>query len=751
MNHRASRRRVGQWIAAVTSALGSLGWAGSLLAAEIPEIIVSTERREANLQTVPVAVSALDVATIADRQVTSYQDLQRFVPSLKMTNNITSPTNLSPSLRGSLQQDASLIVAESPFGIYVDDVYVGRLNGNNISLNDIERVEVLRGPQGTLYGRNTLAGAIKFVSRTPGKDNSWFEASAGAGNFDQYFAKATVGGPIAGDFAGSIAAQYNSKDGEFNNVGNFNKGKVLSPQATDYQRNMAVRGKLRYMGWQNFDALLSLSYVDSQNDALQLINGTTPGVPTTRQFTSHDIKPTFGFYNVSTPTLAAAGPGPVRRDPGAETKQLITSLNASYDFGAFTLKSITAFVNLKDRFSTDFSGVGTIIGASTVDDDQVTEELQILGKALDDRLSYLGGVYFLHETGDQQFGWYFFGPVSTSQFKLETNSISFYGQADYKIFGGLKATAGARWVHDHKAFDLDFQSPPAPAATTTQISLRNGYSAFTPKVGLDYTFDSFSVFDDLMTYVSAARGFKSGGYSAIVIFGANDAKTPYFPEKNWTFEAGFKSDAFSRRVRFNANYFWERIENLALNATVTIPNPNPPPATISSFPVQNAGSAYVHGVEFELTVVPIENLTLYLNAAFEHGYFGALNATSAPAQAKANFGVDARPPQLPSVAFTIGADYAIPVSLGETSGMVHVGGDWFDSSSYVTAATNDYVNSPYDRLALYTGLDIGSHWNLKFAMKNVRDTHDITSGSRALGGFIILPQREWTFAVNYKM
>jgi len=148
------------------------GLAPALAAAEdqsgIPEIIVTTQRREENLQAVPVAVSAFDARALENRQITDNQDLQSVVPSLKMTNNIASPTNLSPSLRGSLQQDASIIVAESPFGMYVDDVYVGRLNGNNMALNDVERIEVLRGPQGTLYGRNTLAGALKFITRTPG-------------------------------------------------------------------------------------------------------------------------------------------------------------------------------------------------------------------------------------------------------------------------------------------------------------------------------------------------------------------------------------------------------------------------------------------------------------------------------------------------------------------------------------------------------------------------------------------------------
>ena len=136
----------------------------------LEEIVVTAERREASLQTVPVPVTAITAEALANKQVTEAKDLARYAPSLKMFNNITTPTNLSPSLRGSLQQDASLVVAESPCGIYVDDVYIARLNGNNITLADIDRVEVLRGPQGTLYGRNTLAGAIKFMSRAPDAD-----------------------------------------------------------------------------------------------------------------------------------------------------------------------------------------------------------------------------------------------------------------------------------------------------------------------------------------------------------------------------------------------------------------------------------------------------------------------------------------------------------------------------------------------------------------------------------------------------
>ncbi|MEO8445592.1 MAG: TonB-dependent receptor, partial [Gammaproteobacteria bacterium] len=675
-----------------------------------------------------------------------------------MTNNITSPTNLSPSLRGSLQQDASLIVAESPFGIYVDDVYISRLNGNNATLNDIERVEVLRGPQGTLYGRNTLAGAIKFISRTPG-DEAWLNVTGGVGNFSQYLVNASAGGPLGGGFAGSIAGQYNSKDGEFDNS--------VTGQDTDNQRNAAFRGKLRYMGIENADIVFSLAYSDSQNDSLQLVRASTPEVDDVSQFESRDLIPVLGKYTVGTPTFADPAPAPIKANPEADTQQTIASLNMAYDFGAFTVRSITAFVDTQDFFSTDFSGVGAIVGASKIDHQQLSEELQIQGTAFNDRLNYLAGLYYFNETGNQDFGWFFIVPVSTSQIKADTDSYAVFGQADYKITDALKATLGVRWVRDEKTFRIDQQltdevqnfPPFAPLLNPSlnNVTLDNTYTETTPKFGLDYTFDTFGVVDSAMTYVSAARGFKSGGYNGITIFNLGDAQSAYGPESNWTYEAGLKLEGYDRRVRLNAAYFWADINDLTANATVGF-----------SFPVRNVGDAEVHGLELELTTLPTDNLQIYWNAVFQHGSYGKLEPGAAPAQAATKYLVNPRVPQLPSYAFTVGFDYGVPVPLGFAEGRFRVGFDWFKTNDYVTSATNDFVASPYDRLNGFVGLDIGDHWDVRLAVKNLADSYDITSGSRSttlerqpngdivvrpggLGGFIPLPPREVMFLVNYKM
>lgn len=723
----------------------------------LEEIVVTAQRREEAIQSVPVAVSAFSAESLERRQVTQANDLERYVPSLKMRNNITSPTNLSPSLRGSLQQDASLIVAESPFGIYVDDIYIGRLNGNNVTLADIERVEVLRGPQGTLYGRNTLAGAVKFMTRTPTADSQWLNAEIGYGSYGSYKASVSAGGGIGEKVGASIALQKNRRGAYTYNL--------ATQEEVGTEDNIAGRFKLHFEPTDTFNATASVSYTESDNDALQQVAGITPGVANNRRYRSSDVKPIYGFYTVSRPARVVT-PSPLENEPRGETKQIIASLNATWDFDSFSLSSITGFVNTEDFFSNDFSGtggvpfittpanggaIGGVLGASDVSSDQFTQEVKIQGTALDDKLNFITGAFYLNEQATQQFGWnigLLGGPISNSDLDAGTESISFYGQADYELTDNLKATAGIRWSQDDKDFGIVFTSRSPIIAAQAPINRENKYEKWTPKFGLDYSVPTSGAIDSMLLYASAARGFKSGGYNGINITDLLIAGSTYGPESNWTYEAGIKTDLLDNRLRFNAAYFHNRISDLTLNATVPSPIPG-----VNAFPVQNAGNATIQGVEIEATAVPTDGLTLYANAALMDGKFRNLAPGTAPLNAITNFGV-ANPgtPQTPDLTFTLGFDYRYDLNLGGADSQFLVGADYYRTSSFVTAATNDFVLDGYDRVNAFVGLGFSEGWEAKFSVKNLLDSRDLSTGSRGfLGGYLYLPPMEYMFTVKYAM
>jgi len=713
--------------------------------AQLEEIVVTAERREGDIQEVPLAVSAFGVEQIERLQISQAADLQRYVPSLNMFNNITHPSNLSLSLRGGLQQDASLVVAESPIGIYIDDIYIARLNANNVTLSDIERVEVLRGPQGTLYGRNTGYGAIKFITRNPGED-VWFNATAGVGNEDQLLFKASAGGPIGKGFAASLSGQYKEKGGEWFNV--------TENVDTGEEKNTAIRGKLRYIGSERLDAVLSVSWSKAENDSLQLVNGITPNVPANRQFTTDDLVFPNGEWAVATP-FGQLDPPPLKDRPQAETEQFLVGFTLSYDISdRMTLKSITGFLKTEDFFHTDFKGDGTgFTGASEAEANQFSQELQLLGNAMDQRLNYIVGLYFLNEDSDQTFGWHFVTPLSQSLIQVETDSFAIFGQADYHLTDRLKFTAGLRYTKDDKKFEFDFERLPTNIFNVIippgglfppimeRITSNDSFEDVTPKFGLDYTLQDVGVADSLLFYVQAAKGFKGGGYSAIALV-STDPVGVYQPETNWTYEGGIKADWFDNRLRTNLALFFSDIEDIQQNSTA-----NAAPGAFE-FPVDNVADAEIKGLEFELSFFPIQGLNIFASGALLDGEYKNLKPGGAAANAPADFGVEAQTPQTPDYQINVGASYTFDFP-GELIGDVVIGADYYTIDEYVTAATNDFRNSGWDIWNAFISADIGDNWQAKLTGKNLADDFIITSGSRGLGGFVALPPREYLFTLSY--
>jgi iron complex outermembrane receptor protein len=740
-------------------------------AAVLEEIIVTSERREENLQEVPIAVTALNMDQLGSLQVNEARDLQRYTPSLNMFNNITHPSNLSLSLRGGLQQDASLVTAESPVGIYLDDIYVARLNGNNVTLSDIERVEVLRGPQGTLYGRNTGYGAVRFISRTPGED-MWADATAGLGNDEQILVRGSAGGPISDSWAASVAGQFREKDEQF-----FNFHPTANTD-TGHEKNTAFRGKLRYMGSDTFDAIFSLAFSQSRNDSNQMPNGTTPLVPddcqdpevmdpdtgtcpagVTTQFTTEDLVFTNGIRGTNTAWMDRE-PKPLVARPAADTQQTIMGLTLTWDINDnLTFKSITGIVGLDSNFMTDFNGntgltfddMGNItsgglgfVGGSETKSDSVSQEFQLLGSAMDDRLNYVAGLYWFKEDSTQFWGWNFAGPLSQSTINTETDSIAVFGEASFNITDNLKVTAGARWTEDDKFYKFDYERfdgnffsfIPGFGATTDTIILEQEPSDVLPRFVIDYQLNN------MMFYGSVAKGFKGAGFSSIAIL-STEIVGVYDDETNWTYEAGMKADWFNSSLRTNLAYFFSDIEDIQQNST----NAEGPGL---EFPVKNSGDAEIQGLEFEISWLPLDGLNLFASGSLMDGEYTRLNEDSDAFKSTFNFGVQPETPQTPDYAINLGFAYTYDFNqqwLSELS----FGLDYYEIDEYITSASNEFRNSGWDQLNGFISLGLGDNWSLKLTGKNLTDEDNITSGSRGLGGFIVMAPVEYLFTVTYEM
>jgi iron complex outermembrane receptor protein len=227
--------------------------------AAIDEILVTAQRREQNLQVVPLAVSAFDISQISTRQIDEVKDIGTNIPNLQTYTVTAGAQAIQVHSRGASVQNPGFNVSESPVGIYLDDIYFGRLASVNLDLSDVERIEVLRGPQGTLYGRNTIAGAIKIITRTPG-DDSWATGSVGIGNYETTRIAGSFGGPIEeGALAASISAIYDKRDSGWQN------NPITGADPGKYD-NKAARAKLHWYGTEGFDAVLTGWVADVEND-----------------------------------------------------------------------------------------------------------------------------------------------------------------------------------------------------------------------------------------------------------------------------------------------------------------------------------------------------------------------------------------------------------------------------------------------------------------------------------------------------
>ena len=586
------------WGALSTLAVAQDATATAEPTAQVDDVIVTARRTEESLQRTPLAVSAFSGESLDQAGSTQVTDLQGAVPNLNIVQGRGSSNATNIYIRGIGQPDA-LQTFDPAVGVYVDDVYYARIRGTQFDLLDLERVEVLRGPQGTLYGKNTIGGALKLVSRRPGQT---FRArgSVAYGEYDMIDVQGAVSGPISDTLAFGLSALHSERGGY---VTNPLTGDEYNDKNTD-----AVRATLAWDPSSNFRLDLTADY--SKDDAGlvvgQAVNDLTTllGVPI---YIAPNPVEDFNFE--ATPT--AALPNETR----LESRGI--AMNISYDLSdTLSLKSITAYRRLNTDDYIDFDAIALDVSSAlvAVDQEQLSQELQLTYQS--GPVSAVGGLYYLKENVDSHqeayaadlLGAAFFNSnfLRTIDDTLETTSKAIYGNISYDMTDRLRVSGGVRYTEEEKDYwrttSTFYDLLPAFNATYPFAPPVAEYDDTSIMLSMDY-----QLTDDVMLYGRFAQGFKSGGYNGR----ANSAaeSTEYAPETAETFEFGAKTTAYDNRLRLNVAAFTTRYEDFQARVSGMDVDPitNLPAPVLS---VINAGSLEISGLELEAVAALTPALTL---------------------------------------------------------------------------------------------------------------------------------------------
>jgi iron complex outermembrane receptor protein len=680
----------------------------------LDNIVVTAQRREEDNQTVPVSVSAFGEEQLSKLSIDRTEDIQAYVPNFSLTRGTSNPSTLNVSLRGVSERSGGFFTSESPIAFYSNDVYQGRLSGTNMEFIDIERVEVLRGPQGTLFGRNSTAGAVNIISRTPGNE-LYIDASASYGSYDETKIKAVVGGPIVSD---KVAASLSVVSAE---QGDGYKDNVATSTDQDKLSLDAIRVALNWIGSDSFEAGLLGQFSDATNDGY---------VPTAIDPVS--LVPLTGdYFKVQTPVPSFG-----------DTKNSSLTGRFLWDIGDVTLKSISGYSKVDDDFRFDLSGGLKLIDGSYVSgfdrtsnsaQDQFSQDIQLLSNLDDGSFNWLIGLYYFTESVEQSLAdvlWLGFpATLPLKSYEASTDSYGVYGQLSWQATDRLSSTLGLRYTEE----DKDIKGTIGSDAYANETS----YSAFTPKLSIEYEYS-----DDVYFFGSYSRGFKAGGFdgssSNIVA-----TSTPFGEETVNSFEIGAKTEWFDRTLRVNVTIFYTQYMDLQSGVII--------PETLDIV-TENAFDVDQVGLELELTAAPTDRLEVFATVGLQDGDFknfkeGSVIALSNPS----------RQAGISNEQATVGFSYTLPLRI--TGGSLRFGADVAYRDPYFSSPSNNLVSKTSELVRLNASishLSASESWEVKLAGRNITDEVDwhggvdLTASSLGTANRIALEPQWWTLSLRYR-
>ena len=620
---------------------------------------MTARRRSERLQTVPIAVTSLSGRELAKQNAQVLSQIALTVPSLQIKEGPGSSDAPILAIRGQVQND-TVSTLDPSVGIYVDDIYWARASGANATLADISTAEVLRGPQGTLFGRNTTGGALNIHTTEPSLTTYSGLASVTIGDYGERDGTVAFGGPIVPDKLGiRVVVDHQGNDGY--GYSSTTDQRLQSLDATTVRvkllaqpiEPLQIRVSYENYGEYGTPTPEVLDYVQPGGVAAQygefyplLFEGKPPG--------------NLSDYLYTNPHVSSA-----ETRQAADARTQTAAIRASYDFDFGTLKLIEGYRKVSTVLDVDLDGTPLPLLSSSLPNtgEQNSTEIQFTGKALADRLTYTLGYFFFEESGHDDSTSIALGGLNPANPSLirgdyANRSQAGYGQATYKVTDKLSFTAGLRFSVDHKdlvshnAEFLDgtyYCTVPAHVGASSPQACSQGFAANSSAtdflVSADYKFTP-----DLLGYAKVSSGYRAGGNN---LRGAitPESFAPFAPETVTSYEVGIKSEFLQHRLRVNLAGYYEDYDNIQRSIIITVPGAGE--ATV----VENAAKGYVYGGEAETQYIVVDGLrvggTLSLTQAYYSRYQDAQGSH-----------VGEPYPYTPKVQTSATVDYTRPVPFG---------------------------------------------------------------------------------------
>ena len=560
----------------------------SPISLKIGEVVVTANKHEENLQSVPIAITAITSEKIEDLNITQRTDLMATSPNTLIAESGSHMTDLI-NIRGMFP--SNFFSTTSLF--YFDGVPIFGYGQNPMALNDIERIEIIKGPQGTLYGRNALAGVINVVSKKPSNTPS-YKLGAGYGNFSNLNVNAGISQPLIKDqlFA-RVSAYYYSKDGYFTN--------------NDTSTGTSVKSNA---GWsKGYGGTLNLRYYPVETFSAELFGNF--------EYINESVWPL-----ADNPTAALKNPYEISRNINSFIKKnnMMGSLKLNYNLNFMNIVSTTAYqgiTGLDWNYDADFSDSDLLSLKETTPYKNISEELRFENNKGNSPLKWMVGFFYMYERNDYDYA----GTLGAKHpqvqqinaginlFGMKINNLSqitkgpssntdlaAFGQATYTLFEKLDITAGLRYeqesmdINTVNSYDYTGTLPhPVPGLLQPVLGFLNAFDtlkrsdAFTflsQKYSISYRLDESN-----MVYISASSGSHGGGYNS-----GNNKTVPYYkPENTWNYELGYKTTMFDNRLRINTDVFYIDWQNQQLLAIRDLSDPLQT--------IKNAGKTQIKGFE----------------------------------------------------------------------------------------------------------------------------------------------------------